>query len=131
MKYLVLSGRILFSLIFFLASFDNFSASSIGYAAGKGVPVSSILVPFSGAIILIASLSIILGYKARWGAWLIIVFLIPVTLVMHNFWTITDTVIRNTQQAMFMKNLSMLGGALLIVYFGAGPLSFDSKFKMQ
>jgi putative oxidoreductase len=131
MKYLVLSGRILFSLIFFLSGFDNFSNSAIVYAAGKGVPVPSILVPFSGVMILIGSLSIIFGFKAKWGALLIILFLIPVTLVMHNFWTLTEPAMRKMQQAMFMKNLSMLGGALLITYFGAGPLSMDSKWNRR
>ena len=72
-------------------------------------------------------LSIVLGYKAKLGAWLIILFLVPVTLMMHNFWTIKDPMMRRMQQLMFMKNLSMLGAALLIAYFGAGPLSIDSN----
>jgi putative oxidoreductase len=131
MKYLVLLGRILFALIFLLSSFDNFSTSGIGYVGSHGVPMPSVLVPFSGTIAFIGSLSIIAGYKARWGAWLIAVFLIPVTLMMHNFWTITDPAMRQTQYTMFMKNLSMLGGAFLITYFGAGPLSFDSKVKIK
>ena len=131
MKYLVLLGRILFSLIFLLSSFDNFSSFTIIYAASHGVPMSSILVPLSGTIAFVGSLSIILGYKARWGAWLIIIFLIPVTFMMHNFWTISDPGMRQTQYTMFMKNLSILGGAFLIAAFGAGPLSFDSKLKIE
>ena len=127
MRYLVLLGRILFSLIFLLSSLNHFSTSTIGYAESKGVPMASILVPVAGIMILIGSVSIILGYKAKWGAWLIIAFLIPVTLIMHNFWTITDPMMRQTQYIMFMKNLSMLGGALLIAYFGAGPVSIDAR----
>ena len=53
-------------------------------------------------------------------------FLIPVTLVMHNFWGVADSATQQIQRAMFMKNLTMLGGALLITYFGAGPLSLDA-----
>ena|SRR5205814_868270 len=126
MNYLVLLGRILYSLIFLESILSNFSASSIGKAADKGVPMANILVPAAGIVAFVGGLSIVLGYKAKLGAWLIILFLVPVTLMMHNFWTITDPVMRRTQRVMFMKNLSMVGAALMIAYFGAGPLSIDS-----
>jgi putative oxidoreductase len=70
---------------------------------------------------------VLLGYHAKIGAWLIVVFLVPVTLTMHNFWTITDPAIRQTQLVMFLNNVSMLGGALLISQFGAGPFSLDER----
>ena len=127
MNYLVLLGRILYSLIFLEAILNNFSASSISKAADKGMPMSNILVPAAGIMAFAGGLSIVLGYKAKLGAWLIILFLVPVTLMMHNFWTIKDPMMRRMQQLMFMKNLSMLGAALLIAYFGAGPLSIDSN----
>jgi len=127
MNYLVLLGRILYSLIFLEAILNNFSASSISKAADKGMPMSNILVPAAGIMAFAGGLSIVLGYKAKLGAWLIILFLVPVTLMMHNFWTIKDPMMRRMQQIMFMKNLSMLGAALLIAYFGAGPLSIDSN----
>ena len=127
MNYLVLLGRILYSLIFLEAILSNFSASSIAKAADKGMPMSNILVPGAGIMAFVGGLSIVLGYKAKLGAWLIILFLVPVTLMMHNFWTIKDPMMRRMQQLMFMKNLSMLGAALLIAYFGAGPLSIDSN----
>ena len=127
MNYLVLLGRILYSLIFLEAVLSNFSASSIAKAADKGIPMSNILVPAAGIMAFAGGLSIVLGYKAKLGAWLIILFLVPVTLMMHNFWTIKDPMMRRMQQIMFMKNLSMLGAALLIAYFGAGPLSIDSN----
>jgi putative oxidoreductase len=68
-----------------------------------------------------------IGYRARMGAWLIVLFLVPVTLTMHAFWAVHDPQMAQLQQAMFMKNLSMLGGALLVAYFGAGPLSIDAR----
>jgi len=131
MKYLVLIGRILYSLIFLFSVSTHFSSSGVGYAAGKGVPMPSVLVPAAGVIAFVGGLSILLGYKARIGAWLIVIFLIPVTLLMHNFWTVTDPMMRQMQHSMFMKNLSMLGGALLIAYFGAGPVSIDSRAANQ
>jgi len=71
--------------------------------------------------------SVLLGYRAKIGAWLLVVFLVPVTLAIHNFWAVHDPMAAQIQQVMFMKNLSMLGAALLISYFGAGPLSFDAR----
>lgn len=127
MKAIPLIGRIFFSLIFLQTALSHFSAKAIGYAAAQNVPLPSLLVPFAGVLAILGGLSIILGYKARWGAWLIVLFLVPVTFMMHNFWTITDPMMRQMQMAMFMKNISMLGGALLITYFGSGPLSLDAQ----
>jgi putative oxidoreductase len=127
MKFLVLLGRILFSLIFLMTILGHFSAPAIGYAASQGVPAASILVPLSGIIAFLGAVSIILGYKAKIGAWLIIIFLLPVTFSMHKFWAMTDPMMQQMQMAMFMKNISITGAALLITYFGSGPLSIDSK----
>jgi len=127
MKYIVLIGRILFSLIFFMSGFHHFSRQSIDYAASQHVPGASFLVPASGILAMAGAISIMSGYKAKLGAWLIVMFLVPVTLMMHNFWAVPDPMMKQMQMAMFMKNLSMLGGALVIAYFGAGPLSLDIK----
>lgn len=129
MKFVVLLGRILFSFIFLRSGFGHFSSQTISYADSHGVPAASVLVPVSGILAIIGAISIIIGYKAKIGAWLIVVFLIPVTLMMHNFWTLTDPMMKQTEMAMFWKNISMLGGALLITWFGAGPLSLDVKDK--
>jgi len=127
MKYIVPFARLLFVAIFLASGFHHFDAQTIAYAASKGVPMATVTVPLSGVIALLGGISILLGFRARAGAWLLVLFLIPVTLMMHNFWTITDPMIRQMQMAMFNKNLSMLGGALLIAYFRAGPFSFDAK----
>jgi putative oxidoreductase len=131
MKYAVPLGRLFFALIFLMSTPGHFTSKTIGYAASHGVPMASILVPISGLIALAGGLSILLGYKARWGAWLIVLFLVPVTLSMHNFWTVTDPMAAQMQQIMFMKNLSILGGALLISYSGSGPLSLDDWLKRR
>ncbi len=129
MKYLVLLGRILYSAIFITAGPGHFSKGAIAFAAGHGVPLASIAVPLSGVMAVIGGLSVLAGYKARIGAWLLVLFLVPVTLMMHNFWAIGDPMVAKMQQIMFMKNMSMLGGALLIAHFGAGPLSLDEKSR--
>ena len=108
-----------------MAAPGHFTEKTIGYAASHGVPLASLSVPLSGAMVFVGALSVLLGYKARYGAWLIVLFLIPVTLSMHNFWAVSDPAAAGIQQIMFMKNMSMLGAALLIAHFGSGPLSLD------
>jgi putative oxidoreductase len=76
-------------------------------------------------------LSILLGYRAKLGAWLIVLFLIPVTLMLHKFWTVQDPMMAQIQMILFMKNVSMLGGALLISQFGAGPFSLDARARAE
>ena len=127
MKYIVLVGRILYSSIFLMSAPGHFKAGTIAYAAGQGVPLASIAVPLSGVIALLGGLSILLGFKAKYGAWLIVLFLVPVTLMIHKFWGISDAMMAMNQQVNFMKNLSMLGAALMIAHFGSGPLSLDKK----
>jgi putative oxidoreductase len=128
MKYSTLFGRILFSLIFLMSGMFHFSGQAVAYAAAHGVPFASIVVPLSGVIAVLGGLSIALGYKARWSAWLLVLFLAPVTFLMHNFWAESDSVTAMMQQSMFMKNISILGAALLIAWFGSGPFSLDQLF---
>lgn len=123
----VVLGRFFFALIFVMAGANHFNKQTIGYAASQGVRLASIAVPFSGVLAIAGGLSILLGYRAKLGAWLIVLFLIPVTFMMHKFWGITDPMTVQIQMIMFMKNVSMLGGALLISHFGAGPFSLDAR----
>jgi putative oxidoreductase len=92
-----------------------------------GVPMAGLLVPISGILAVAGGLSVVLGFHARVGAWLLVLFLVPVTLMMHAFWSVPEPQAAQMQMVSFMKNLSMLGGALMIAYFGAGPLSLDAR----
>jgi len=123
----VVLGRLFFAAMFLMSGPGLFSKQTIAFAASQGVALASLAVPFAGALALIGGLSIVLGYRAKLGAWLIVVFLVPVTLMMHKFWGVSDPTMAQMQMINFMKNVSMLGGALLITQFGAGPLSLDAR----
>jgi putative oxidoreductase len=129
MKFIPLIGRILFSFMFLSAGIHHLTSLSqvAGYAAASGVPAATAAVALSGIIAFLGGLSILLGYKAKLGGWLIVLFLVPVTLMMHNFWAVTDPMQSQMQMGMFMKNVGLLGGALMISYFGAGPVSIDAS----
>ena len=123
----VVLGRFFFALIFLLAGANHFNKQTIGFAASQGVPLASIVVPLSGVLAIAGGLSILLGYHTKLGAWLIVLFLVPVTVMMHKFWAVQDPMMAQIQMIMFMKNVAMLGGALLISQFGAGSLSLDAR----
>ena len=122
-------GRLFFVLIFLMSGPHHFMSQTIAYAASQGVPMASIVVPISGALALLGALSILLGYRAKIGAWLIVLFLLGITPMMHKFWTVTDPMMYQIQFIMFMKNLSMLGAALFISQMGSGPWSLDRRGK--
>lgn len=125
MDILVLIGRVLFSAIFITSGLAHFGRLNMmaQYAGAKRVPASKLMVMLTGAMILLGGLSVLLGAYAKMGAWLIFLFLVPTAMVMHNFWAVQDPMDKATEQAQFMKNLSMAGAALLIAYFGSGPYS--------
>lgn len=89
--------------------------------AGQGLPLAGLLTV--GAIVfeLAGALSVLLGYKARWGALLLILFLIPTTLIFHTDFS------QQAQVTQFFKNLAIIGGLLFVTYYGSGPLSVDSE----
>jgi putative oxidoreductase len=129
MGYAVLLGRILFATIFLVAAPRHFTAEGAAHAADLGVPLASLAVPASGVLAIAGGLSVLLGYHAKIGAWLLIAFLVPVTVMMHSFWRLSDPLAIHVQQAMFLKNVSMIGAALLIAAFGAGPVSLDARLS--
>ncbi len=125
-QYGPLIGRILMALIFLRSGFGKVTdfAGVAGYMASKGMPMAEFLLV--GAIIfeLVGAILLVIGWKMRWGALLLVVFMIPTTLIFHNFWAVDAAQYQN-QFNHFMKNVAMIGGLLYMMAFGAGPLSLD------
>ena len=82
-----------------------------------------------GAIVFLIAggFSIILGYKSRIGATLLLIFLILATYYFHHFWNISDPKQQQEQMIEFLKNLGLMGAMLLIIANGTGPLSLDNR----
>jgi putative oxidoreductase len=127
-QYGPLAGRILMALIFLISGFGKLTnfAGTAGYMAGKGMPMAEFLLV--GAIIfeLGGAIMLVIGWKVRWGALLLILFTIPATLMFHNLWAVDAAQYQN-QLNHFMKNVAMIGGLLYMMAFGAGPLSLDQR----
>jgi len=127
MRYVPLVGRALFAAIFLKAVPGHFQEETIAFVSEQGIPWAGLFVPLAGFLALAGGLSVLLGWRAKLGAWMLVAFLVPVTFLMHPFWVVSDPVAAAMQEAMFFRNVSMLGGALLITWFGAGPLSMDAR----
>lgn len=122
-----LVARVLLSLMLVWSGIGKVTAFSYmaGYAAAKGLPSPALAIGVAAAIEILGGLTIILGFKTKLAAWVIFLYLIPVTFVFHNFWAVQgpehiDTMIH------FMKNVTIMGGFLMLAAFGAGGYSFDA-----
>ncbi len=109
----------------------HFKSETIAFAAVQGVPLANLAVPASGILELVGALSIILGYRARLGAVALIAFLVPVTFAMHPFWSVSDPMAHQLQLVLFMKNIALVGTALMIVQLGVGPFSLDARIASR
>ena len=123
MNYIPLAARICLSLIFLYGGIKNMTgfAATQQMIAARGLPLPSLMLLGNIVFQLIGAISLVLGYKVRWGTILLIVFLIPTTLVFHNFWSDPKETIA------FLKNLGLIGGLLMVYYAGAGAVSLDAR----
>jgi len=114
-----LAGRILIALIFLDSGIKKFLyfSGTLGYMTKAGLPFPEVLVIASGVIETLCALAIIVGWNARAAAWVLVAWMIPVTLIFHNPAGGQD------QMVHFMKNLAITGGLLALAAFGPGAWS--------
>lgn len=117
MEIAFLVGRIIVGLYWLMGAVNHFTQvkSMVPYAKMKNVPLAEIAVPGTGVMLLVAALSIITGFYPIVAVAALVVFLVPVTFMMHNFWTIEDPMAKMTDMIMFTKNMSMLGYTLILL----------------
>jgi putative oxidoreductase len=119
MDIVFLIGRILFVLVFLFSGSTIHllqAKQGIAYARMYGVPAPEVTVPLTGLMAVLGGLSVVLGIWGDLGALLLVAFLLPVAVYMHAFWKETDPQQKANQMAHFMKNISMVGGALALFY---------------
>ena len=121
MKYIPLAARICLCIIFINSGIGKIFgfASTAEMMANQGLPIAIILLIFTIAFQLLGGLSLLFGYKVKIGSILLILFLIPATLVFHNF------LVNPEEMNAFLKNIGLIGGLLMVIYAGAGALSID------
>jgi len=123
-----LVARVLLALMFVFAGFSKFGdlAGTAGYIASKGLPLPMVLAFLTAALEVVGGIALIVGFQARIAALALAVFTLLASVLFHNFWAMPADQ-QMVQQLMFMKNVSVAGGLLLLFTLGAGPASLDAR----
>ena len=126
--FLALVARVSICAIFFTSALANkipkFS-QTVDVMREKGIPFPQVALVLAITVLLVGSVSVIAGYKSKWGAAMLLAFLALATFYFHDFWNVGSDAAR-MQQIMFMKNVSIGGAMLLIIVAGPGPWSIDA-----
>src|SRR5947207_2147219 len=126
-NFLLLAGRVLMGWIFVesgwrkLFGMDAFIAS----LANRRVPQASVLGWIGAAAEFFGGLALLLGAWTRCAALVLIVFVIVATLIGHRYWELTEPAARRMQQSHFAKNVTIIGGFVLMLVTGGGRWSVD------
>ncbi len=127
-----LFARLMIATIFLMSAVGNKIPqfdSVAGYMAAEGVPLPKFSLVGAIVFLIVGSLSVIVGFKIRIGAALLLVFLVLATYFFHDFWTFEGQE-QQMQIIQFMKNLSLMGTMVFLMANGAGKLSVDSKLAV-
>lgn len=121
-----LVGRVLLAVMFVVAGYGKITGygGTAGYMASAGLPMVGVLLPLTILVELGGGLALIVGWKARWVALVIAAFTALATVVFHNFWAVVPEA-KMVNELMFLKNVAVIGGLLLVWAFGPGRLSVD------
>jgi putative oxidoreductase len=120
-------ARGLLSFLFLLSSLGMWASwDPMVKVLDKEVPGAPVVLGLAIVTQLLGGFSVLLGYRARWGAWLLIAYLAADILLFHRFWSV-----RGPEQVEHMmhvlKNLAIMGGLLQIVLHGPGAWSLDAS----
>jgi putative oxidoreductase len=128
-RYGALAARILISQIFILSGVMKVMdpAGTATQMEDRGMFWIHFLLWTAAAVEIGAGLCLLLGFTARIAALALFLFLIPVTLTFHNFWTYANPKERQDNMILMMHNLTLMGGLLLVMTFGPGPISLDHR----
>lgn len=134
MDVFFLIGRIVFGGFFLFNALNHFTRLEMmtPYAAAKKIPAPREMVALSGVLLLLGGASLVLGVLPVIGAWLLVVFLVVVSVTMHNFWTVSDPMAKQTEIVQFMKNLALAGAAMALSGVADWPLSlWDNRWPIN
>ena len=119
---LALVGRLFIAIIFLASAFGkiaNFDGT-LQYMETHGIPFVNFLCVAAIAVEALGAVALILGYKTRWGAIALAVFLVAATAVFHT---------AGDQRIQLLKNLSILGGLLNLIASGPGDISLEGEAR--
>ncbi|WP_306173510.1 DoxX family protein [Limnobacter humi] len=118
---LAVIARILLALMFVLAGFDKLThfSGTVGFIGSAGLPVPEVLAAITLTVEIVGGLALITGIQARLAGFVLAGFTLLASITFHNFWAVPADQ-AYVQQLLFMKNISVAGGLLLVAALGAG-----------
>lgn len=121
-KYGPLLGRILLSTIFIIAGIQKITdfSGTMAYMASKGLPLANVLLVLAIVVELGGGLLVLCGWRARWAALSLFLFVLVVTPIFHPVWN-NEMLFNNYRD--FIKNIAIMGGLMYVMVYGSGPLS--------
>jgi putative oxidoreductase len=131
-QVMILTGRILLAFIFLASGLSKIPGwdATANFMASKGFPWVPVFLFPAIFIEVIGGLCLCFGFRARVAAAVLLIYMIPVTLLFHNFW-VEQGMERQTQLINFMKNLAIMGGLFGVVANGAGVMSIDYRLSRR
>jgi uncharacterized membrane protein YphA (DoxX/SURF4 family) len=122
MQILFLIGRLMYAALFVESGIGHVTKTKQmgAYARSNGVPAAEFMTFLTGVMLLVGAASFIFDVMIFYGALLILLFLVPTAFMMHAFWKVSDPGMKQMQHIQFMKNISLAGAALMIMFFTYG-----------
>jgi putative oxidoreductase len=129
---ILLLGRLALGAIFVKSGLQKLLALSAFAAslAGRGVPQAETWAVIGATVEFVGGVLIITGFKTRYASLLMILFVIVATGISHRFWEFAEAA-RRLQESQFFKNLSILGGFLLLFVTGSGRFGLDALLRRR
>jgi putative oxidoreductase len=125
---MALIGRVLLALVFLLSGIGKLRGfdGTMAYISSVGLPLAGVLAALALALEIVAGVALILGYRTRWAALALAAFTLVAAFLFHNFWSMPEQA-QVMQQIMFLKNLAIAGGLLMVAAYGPGAWSIDRR----
>lgn len=125
---IALVGRILLALMFIISGWDKIGgfAGTAGYIQSVGLPLPQVLAAGALVLELVAGVLLVIGWKTRWAAWALAIFTLLAAVLFHNFWSLPADK-QMMQQIIFLKNVAITGGLLMLAVAGPGAFSVDRR----
>lgn len=142
-NFIDLLARILLATIFFYEAYDAifYAEATKSVMASHGLTWNADMLLRGGTFALVlGAILLLIGYRVGFGVILLLMYLIPTTFITHSFWTIPldctvsatclegQEIYRRMQAIMFMKNLAIIGGLLMVWVNGSGKWSIKRLF---
>jgi len=126
--YVSVVGRVLLALMFILSGFGKFTdiQGTAGFIASGGLPAPAVLAVLVAALEMFGGIALVVGFRVHLVGPALALFTLAASVIFHAYWAVPAEQ-QFVTQLLFMKNLSVAGGMLLISALGAGPLSLDAR----